>query len=89
MSTSAAPIVADSRSRVGLLVMDGLLVLLMSWLLYVVVADRSAASASEEALPEEALSETPVEGAAEATAEDPASAEGEATPAADGTAPRD
>jgi hypothetical protein len=49
MSTSASPIVADSRSRVGLLVMDGLLIVLMSWLLYVVVADRSAAEASEEA----------------------------------------
>ncbi|QDU84357.1 hypothetical protein Pla163_14640 [Planctomycetes bacterium Pla163] len=74
MSSSAPPVVADSRSRVGLLVMDGLLVVLMSWLLYVVVADRGAAEASNGA-------ETVVENADGAVTE---SADGAVTEDADG-----
>lgn len=43
-----APPVADSRSRVGLLVMDGLLIVLMGWLLYTVIAARAAESAEQQ-----------------------------------------
>lgn len=38
MNATSAPPVADKRARVGLLVMDGLLIVLMGWLLYTVVA---------------------------------------------------
>jgi|GEM_PF-4447986 len=67
MDTSPAPPVADKRSRVGLLVMDGLLIVLMGWLLYTVVAARDAAEKEANAATQDAAgssTDAPVEAGA-------------------------
>jgi hypothetical protein len=43
MNASDAPPVADRAWRVRLLVVDGLLVALLGWLLYIVIRDRDRA----------------------------------------------
>lgn len=61
MAEASAHPVADRRARVGLLVMDGLLVLLMAWLLWAVVLERESEEAGDE--------DTPFDGAAVEAAE--------------------
>jgi hypothetical protein len=61
MSESPTPKVAERSWRVRLIVMDGVLVALLGWLLYVVVANRgSAGTAAEEATPP--VEQVPLEG---------------------------
>ncbi len=48
MTASEAPPVADRAWRVRLLVVDGLLVALLGWLLYIVIRDRERAEQPAE-----------------------------------------
>jgi len=62
MSESSTPKVAEGSWRVRLIVMDGVLVALLGWLLYVVIADRGAARADAEDTTPTPVGEAPLDG---------------------------
>lgn len=77
MSESSTPKVAEGSWRVRLIVMDGVLVALLGWLLYVVIADRGADRTDAEDTNPTPVGEAPLEGsdpAPESAAESPADA---------------